>query len=123
MRPGAVVPAGGSGSPIIAALQATEKTIQPAPLAVRLGTPSIRPKCPECDELVRAGLHEPTVLCEDRHCDRSVFGELEEDEEEEQAAGGGAGRVVSPWRLRNKTRTGNIGIILCLNIGACVFHG
>jgi len=116
----AVVPAGPS-SPIIAALQATDKTIKPPPLAVRSGALTIRPKCPECDDLVRAGLHEPTVLCEDRHCDRSVFAGEEQQEEEEEEEAGGARRAVSPWRLRNKTRTGNIGIILCLNIGACAF--
>ena len=109
------VPAG-SGSPIITALQAkaSPEKVLPAPMAVKMGTPKINPKCPECQDLVRARLDEPALLREDRHCDEDVFGG-----DPLERAGEEGGNAVSPWRLRNKTRTGHVGLILCLNIGGC----
>lgn len=114
------IPAG-SSSPIIAALQAkaSPEKVLPVPMAVRFGTPDINPKCLECQDLVRARLDEPVLLREDRHCDAGLFGRGDEDRAAVEEGEGSTRNAVSPWRLRNKTRTGHIGLILCLNIGEC----
>ncbi|CAM9916731.1 unnamed protein product, partial [Ectocarpus sp. 12 AP-2014] len=135
--PAAAGAAGGSGSPIITALrvQATPENILPVPMVVAGSSgsgssggtaPEINAKCPECQDLVKARLDEPTLMGEDRHrWENGPFGArgsasetLESEGEGEQAAAGStARRAASAWRLRELTRTFNVGIILCLNFG------
>ncbi|CAM9414551.1 unnamed protein product, partial [Ectocarpus sp. 6 AP-2014] len=91
--------------------------------------PEINAKCPECQDLVKARLDEPTLMSEDRHrWEDGAFGAgggasetLESGGGGEQAAAEEAGstarRAASAWRLRELTRTFNVGIILCLNFG------
>ncbi|CAM9850441.1 unnamed protein product, partial [Ectocarpus sp. 4 AP-2014] len=144
--PAAAGAAGGSGSPIITALrvQATPEKILPVPMVVASSSgsgsgsgggtaPEINAKCPECQDLVKARLDEPTLMSEDRHrWEDGAFGAggsasetLESGGRGEQAAAGStARRAASAWRLRELTRTFNVGIILCLNFGAyyCSYH-
>ncbi|CAN0253804.1 unnamed protein product, partial [Ectocarpus fasciculatus] len=140
--------AGGPGSPIITALrvQATPENILPVPMVVGSSSsgggggcggggtvPEINAKCPECQDLVKARLDEPTLMSEDRHrWEDGAFGgegggasetllESGAGGRQEAAAAAAAGstarRAASAWRLRELTRTFNVGIILCLNFG------
>ncbi|CBJ28833.1 hypothetical protein Esi_0122_0029 [Ectocarpus siliculosus] len=134
--------AGGSGSPIITALrvQATPENILPVPMVVATSSgsggggggtaPEINAKCPECQDLVKARLDEPTLMSEDRHrWEDGAFGAGDCASETLESGGGGeqaaaeeeagstARRAASAWRLRELTRTFNVGIILCLNFG------
>ncbi|CAM9505070.1 unnamed protein product, partial [Hapterophycus canaliculatus] len=118
----------GSGSPILTALKANaSKKILPVPMVVTSGTPEMNNKCPECKELVRARLDEPTLLREDRH-----YWDFDNGDEDDDTGDGDQGdhrgdggddsggmgrRAASTWRPREKTRTFHIGIILCLNSG------
>ncbi|CAN0299709.1 unnamed protein product, partial [Laminaria digitata] len=130
-----IAPAEGSvSSPPVAIINPSRKRL-PVPMAVASGTPTIYPGCQECRELVKARLDEPVLLCEDRHrpgvfdttTDGSVCGGAG------GAEGGASGRQQqhqqhqqhqqlarkrgSTWRLRERTTTFNLGLILCLNIG------
>lgn len=95
----------------------------PTPLAVAR-TPGIVQGCLECDEAVMARLDEPVLLMEDRHA-AGVFG-FGEDEERvfdggarlgATVGGGGRRKHSATWRLRERTKTFNVGLIVCLNIG------
>lgn len=109
----------------------------PAPLPVAPGTLVSVPGCIECGEVARARLDEPVLLMEDRHA-AGVFGsdDIEWDGSgwgggvqgsSGIGAGGGGGRKQgATWRLRERTKTFNVGLIICLNIGELsilVVHG
>ena len=100
-------------------------------MAVASGTPTIYTACQECRELVKARLDEPVLLCEDRHrpgvfdttsSEGGVGGAEEasgrqqqhrQHKQEQQLAR----KRGSTWRLRERTTTFHLGLILCLNIG------
>ena len=112
-------------------INSTPRKRLPVPMAVASGTPTIYPACQECRELVKARLDEPVLLCEDRH--RPGVFDTTTGEGGAEEGGGGSGRQQqqqqhqheqqlarkrgSTWRLRDKTATFHLGLILCLNIG------
>lgn len=100
-----------------------------APRAVSQGSPEAMTGCSEYAATLRARLDEPVLLREERHQFRVFDGggvgggdvgdNGDADGEEEGAhlpatAHQGQGAT---WRLRERTKTSNVGLIICLNIG------
>lgn len=123
-------------------LSRVPKSLLPLPKAVSSGTPVLYPKqCFVCGERVSARLGEPVLLREERHEEgvlKCVGGDVgvgvtspptppelnpqpkqqRHNRQLRQVHGaGGVSTVGSTWRLRERTKTFDVGIILCLNIG------
>ena len=133
---GSVVSGAGSASTSpVAIINSSPRKRLPVPMAVASGTPTIYPACQECRELVKARLDEPVLLCEDRHRP-GVFDTTSSDGGADGAEGASgrqqqqqqhqqqqqlARKRGSTWRLRERTTTFHLGLILCLNIGELYF--